>query len=935
MLTFFLLVGLGAAVGVGLLLVQRSNARVLLSTISLEEAESVAHSVQSSLARIMLETSLLATHLDILLASGRAVDRASFERFSGLLSSGVEFQFLPRVNASARAAYEAATAAMYPELHRGFNGGAYNGSEYPILALSGGGTTVSPDKPFYFPIQMAVPMQATVLNLDTLSNWDAEVMLDGVALPRMSQAQIVEAQFASPRRPPVIFGPFRLAQETVPNALGLIIQVPLNNSAALITAVVRVYELVRSAVPHLAVGLTVHVVVNDASFGVFTGSSPLHGSFGAWPGSSPLFVLPPPAPAEIKQILASASSEVAFAGSLLDTNWTIIVLSSEQGDVGSLVYASAIAIPLAVLVAALCFLGWVRTDAALEASRASRKVSEANAAARAERRINEWLSHEVRNPLSVAISANNFCRAEIESSGGNARATQRETVLADLDLVGSSLQYILSLLNNMLDASHFDGTGRLNIIATPISLLEDVLEAVKAMLSLHSAPFVVTVDTEGDPLWVIGDAMRLKQVVMNLAKNATKFVGNGFVRIAARRTADGSGVIIRVEDSGPGMPRELSRRDLFKRTYETRDSMRQGTGIGLYICAFIAEAMGGSIELDETYDSGVPGRPGACFQVTLPLPPPPAPPLQREQNAHTNTSTATATGTQSKARDIESQPEFKEELLGQGLAQPGGAERILVVDHDATFRQSLFRELKKLLPREDICSAATGEAALALVAARRGAFSIIIINLNLDGGPGALKAAELVSLLRDRTAAVIVAASESAINSATYTAATGSPAPLPGADIVAPRAGLLTQQGCAEMLCDATARPLLRRVLIVDDLPSNRLILRRLLLKVMPWCQIDEAESGEAALETITQHNRGYDCIMIDEFLGPGMLGSELAARLASDPACHALRVSVSATSPNQREQDTRFQLVWSKPLPPVAAMLAQLREASRKPIFL
>ena len=924
MLTFLLLVGLGVAFGVGLLLVQKSNAHLLSSTFASVQANIVASSVQQSLARFMLETSILATHVDILLASGRAMDRASFERFSGNLSApGAVFQFLPRVNASARAAYEAATAAMYPELHRGFNGGAYNGSEYPILALSGGGTTVSPDKPFYFPIQMTVPMQATVLNLDTLSNWDAEVMLDGVAQPRLSQAQIAEAQFASPRRPPVTFGPFRLVQETVPNALGLIIQVPLNSSAVLITTVVRVYELVRSAVPQLPDGLTVHVMVNGASFGAFT-------------GSSPLLALPPPAPAELKRVLADGKT--AYAGTLLDTKWTVIVLSSEQGEVGAAVYASAVAIPLVVLVAALCFLGWVRSNAALEASCASQKVSEANAAARAERRINEWLSHELRNPISVAISANNFCCAEIESSGGGgARAAQRETVLADLNLVGSSLQYILSLLNNMLDASHFDGTGRLDIIATPISLLEDVLDAVKAMLSLHYAPFVITVDTQGDPLWVIGDAMRLKQVVMNLAKNATKFVGNGFVRIAARRTADGSGVIIRVEDSGPGMPLELRSKDLFKRTYETRDSMRQGTGVGLYICAIIAEAMGGSIELDETYNSGVPGRPGACFQVTLPLPP--AFPVQREQNAHTDTSTATGTGTgagtQSKARDIESQAEPNEEFLGQVPTLPGGAESILVVDHDAAFRQSFSRKLQKLLPHGDIRSAATGEAALALVAARRGALSIIIVNQDLDGGPGALKVAELVPMLRDRTAAVIVAASASAsaTNSATSTAATGAPAPLPGADIVAPRAGLLTQQGCAEMLRDATARPLLRRLLIVDDLPPNRLILRRLLLKFMPWCQIDEAESGEAALETIAQHTKGYDCIMIDEFLGPGMLGSELAARLASDPACHALRVSVSATSPNQRDQDKRFQLVWSKPLPPVAAMLAQLREASREPI--
>ena len=105
-------------------------------------------------------------------------------------------------------------------------------------------------------------------------------------------------------------------------------------------------------------------------------------------------------------------------------------------------------------------------------------------------------------------------------------------------------------------------------------------------------------------------------------ENHIKFTLKGFVRMRAVILADGL-VEISVEDTGPGIPKG-KRGHLFDKFQESLDLLSQGTGIGLCLCKSLVELLQGTISLDDTYDSGVPGSPGARFVVKLENPPLPA-----------------------------------------------------------------------------------------------------------------------------------------------------------------------------------------------------------------------------------------------------------------------------------------------------------------------
>jgi CheY-like chemotaxis protein len=111
---------------------------------------------------------------------------------------------------------------------------------------------------------------------------------------------------------------------------------------------------------------------------------------------------------------------------------------------------------------------------------------------------------------------------------------------------------------------------------------------------------------------MVGDALRIKQVLLNLANNAMKFTERGGVILRVRRTDDG--LRFSVIDTGPGIP-EASQARLFQRFEQvTSPQRRTGSGLGLAICRELVAMMGGSIELESKVAFG------STFHVRLPLP---------------------------------------------------------------------------------------------------------------------------------------------------------------------------------------------------------------------------------------------------------------------------------------------------------------------------
>lgn len=199
---------------------------------------------------------------------------------------------------------------------------------------------------------------------------------------------------------------------------------------------------------------------------------------------------------------------------------------------------------------------------------------------------------------------------------------------AQLGAVQQAGEHLLRLMEDALDMARIE-SGQLHLDVAPFAL-EPLLEQVHALLLPVAQGKPVQLQWHSDlPAGsaFLGDARRLRQILLNLLGNALKFTAQGRVQVLAERRASGSGLLLHVRDTGPGMTAAQCRR-LFQRfeQAEGADTAARygGSGLGLAISRELAQAMGGDIAVES-----VPGQ-GSCFTVTLPLhdarlPPGPAP----------------------------------------------------------------------------------------------------------------------------------------------------------------------------------------------------------------------------------------------------------------------------------------------------------------------
>ncbi|HEX5306195.1 MAG TPA: two-component regulator propeller domain-containing protein [Dyella sp.] len=237
----------------------------------------------------------------------------------------------------------------------------------------------------------------------------------------------------------------------------------------------------------------------------------------------------------------------------------------------------------------------------LDLSEQQRQLAEAASAAKT--RFLATLSHEIRTPMTGVMGMAELLLATPLRPDQNdyAHAMQRSGTM------------LLTLLNDALDLARIEA-GRFELEPAPFDpreLLQDVARLTRAQaqgkrIGLTLAPL------SDLPPRLLGDATRIKQILLNLTGNAVKFTERGEVSLSARCSADG--VVFCVTDTGPGIP-EASQARLFQR-FEQEDSphRRAGSGLGLAVCRELVTMMGGSIELESRLGEG------STFRVRLPLP---------------------------------------------------------------------------------------------------------------------------------------------------------------------------------------------------------------------------------------------------------------------------------------------------------------------------
>jgi len=302
------------------------------------------------------------------------------------------------------------------------------------------------------------------------------------------------------------------------------------------------------------------------------------------------------------------------------------------------------------------------------------------------------LSHEIRTPMTGVMGM-----AELLLSTPLTR-TQQDYAEA----MQRSGGMLLKLVNDALDLARIEA-GKLDLEYAPFdpaALIDDIAQLGLGQARAKGLRF--DVDLPRDlPSRMIGDALRIKQVLLNLANNALKFTERGGATLRVRRTDEG--LRFSVIDTGPGIP-EASLARLFQRFEQiTGPQRRSGSGLGLAICRELVTMMGGSIELESKLAFG------STFHVRLPLP------LAQEPVAATR------------------QPTDGAETLPL---------RILLVEDDAI----VAAVVRGLLERagHEVTYVGNGLAALAELA--QAAFDVILLDLDLPGIDGF----QIARLIRQR-----------------------------------------------------------------------------------------------------------------------------------------------------------------------------------------
>lgn len=359
----------------------------------------------------------------------------------------------------------------------------------------------------------------------------------------------------------------------------------------------------------------------------------------------------------------------------------------------SIVCVVLLSTSLSVLVYVIFSQAQLHSDALAEKSR--EMADHARQAARNERELNDFIAHEVRNPIAAALSACSFVTAAVNESQPLMDVEAQKSVREDVCIIDLSLSFINDLLRSMLDL-HRARSRQMTLELAPTDMKHDILESVASMLYTRDENFEVLVDCPENMLAMI-DQLRLRQVVLNLARNSAKFVEKGFVRLRCSLWEEG--VILNVEDSGPGIPEE-KRGSLFRKFQQSLDELSQGTGIGLSLVQKLVDLMDGSIELDNDFESGIEGCPGAKFDIKIKCKI-----LKMEEDAILNND--------STAEDKTDEMSTSGNSIGCEMsADLPTSLNVLFVDDDVILRKLFSRSLKRVRPDWTISEAASGEKAI-------------------------------------------------------------------------------------------------------------------------------------------------------------------------------------------------------------------------------
>ena len=247
----------------------------------------------------------------------------------------------------------------------------------------------------------------------------------------------------------------------------------------------------------------------------------------------------------------------------------------------------------------------------VQADKLRSALQAAEAANRAKSDFLSRMSHDIRTPLNVVLGMKDIATAHLDD---------REKVKDCLKKIGLSGQHLLSLINDVLDMSKIE-SGEMSLREETVSLpdvMENIVTIMQPQFKAKDQQFSIRLQCVIHEQ-LLSDALRMRQIFLNILSNACKFTPmGGKITLDVREDSCENGIarlVFTIADTGIGMqPEFLSRLyDAFSREQDSRVDKIEGTGLGMAITKKIVDLMGGSIDV-----KSVPGS-GTTFVIALPI----------------------------------------------------------------------------------------------------------------------------------------------------------------------------------------------------------------------------------------------------------------------------------------------------------------------------